>query len=181
VNRDEGIETLAALAAPLGPFTSQAERLACQDQWVDTGGGELLEMLLDLAAAPPSADRLGHASLDDWNSLLVEVAGTLGKRHPEHAIERLLPLLDSELDRATAIDILGGVGDARAVPALDRLVRDQRLGTDDLIRVAGALGEIGGDHACRLLMQMQETALDHAELVQEITAAMQMAGCVPTA
>ena len=82
IPRDEIIETLDALAAPLGPQTSHDERLARQDRWVDEGGVELLEALLGVVASPPPEEQLQYASLDDWNTLLVEVAGALGKRYP---------------------------------------------------------------------------------------------------
>src|SRR3569832_92282 len=85
IPRTEIIETLDALAGPLGPQTSLDERLERQDRWVDEGGIELLEGLLAVVASPPSEDQLEYASLDDWNTLLVEVAGALGKRHPEEA------------------------------------------------------------------------------------------------
>lgn len=87
-----------------------------QDRWVDEGGVELLEALLAVVVSPPTEDQLQYASLDDWNTVLVEVAGALGKRYPDVALQRLLPLLDDDHARAAAIDILGSVGDA--VPCL---------------------------------------------------------------
>lgn len=178
ISRDETIETLDALAAPLGPLTSHDQRLQRQDRWVENGGVELLEALVALVASPPMQDELQHASLDDWNTLLVEVAGTLGKRYPEIALSRFLPLLEDGHARAAAIDILGSVGDARAVPEFGRLIRGRRLGEDDLVHLAGALGEIGGDEACRLLMQLRQAVTPgQLELRREIDIAMQAARC----
>lgn len=176
MHRDEVIATLVGLAAPLGPFTTHDERLEQQDRWVDEGGAALLEALVDLIAAPPPAERLGDASPEDWSILLVEVAGTLGNRHPDLALERLLPLLDDQRARATAIDVLGGVGDMRAVPELQRLVRSRRLDTDELMHIAGALGEIGGEAACDALRLLRESAAE-GELRQEIDVALELAGC----
>lgn len=176
--RDQIIETLDALAAPLGPQASLDERLEQQDRWVDEGGVELLEALLGVVASPPQEEQLQYASLDDWNTLLIEVAGALGKRHPDVALRRLLPLLDDDHARAAAIDILGSVGDARAVPRLGQLMQGRRLGEDDLVRLAGALGEIGGDEACRLLVQLRQAAMPaQQELRREIDIAMQAARC----
>lgn len=178
ISRDEVIETLDVLAAPLGPLTSHDERLERQDQWVDDGGVELLEALVALVASPPVEDQLQHASLDDWNTLLVEVAGTLGRRHPEVALQRLLPLLEDDHARVAAIDILGSVGDARAVTEFGRLMRARRFGEDDLVHLAGALGEIGGDEACRLLAQLQQAVTPgQRELRQEIDIALEAARC----
>src|SRR5678816_3906754 len=67
IPRNEIIETLDALAAPLGPQTSHDERLARQDRWVDEGGVELLEALLAVVASPPPEEQLQYSSLDDWN------------------------------------------------------------------------------------------------------------------
>jgi len=178
ISRNEVIETRDALAAPLGPLTSHDERLERQDRWVEEGGVELLEALIALVSSPPVDDQLQHASLDEWSMLLVEVAGTLGKRHPEVALQRLLPLLEDDHARAAAIDILGSVGDARAVPELGRLMRGRRFSEDDLVHLAGALGEIGGEEACRLLAQLRQAVTPgQRELRQEIDIAVQAARC----
>lgn len=176
--RDQIIETLDALAAPLGPQTSLDERLERQDRWVDEGGVELLEALLGVVASPPPEEELQYASLDDWNTLLIEVACALGKQYPEVALQRLLPLLDDDHARAAAVDILGSVGDARAVPRLGQLMQDRRLGEGDLVRLAGALGEIGGEEACRLLAELRKTVTPaQPELRREIDIAVQAARC----
>jgi HEAT repeat protein len=178
IPRTEIIEMLDALAGPLGPQTSHDERRARQDRWVDEGVVELLAALLAVVALPPTEDQLQYASLDDWNTLLIEVAGALGKRYPEVALQRLVPLLDDDDTRAAAVDILGSVGDSRAVPRLAQLMQGRRLGEDDLVRLAGALGEIGGDEACRLLEQLRQAVTPaQQELRREIDIAVQAARC----
>jgi hypothetical protein len=178
ISRDEVIKMLDVLAGPLGPLTSQDERLERQDSWVDNGGVELFEVLVGLVVSPPTDAQLQYANLDDWSTLLVEVAGTLGKRHPEVALSRLLPLLQDDQARAAAIDILGGVGDVRAVPDLGGLMLGGRLGEDDLVHLAGALGEIGGGEACRLLAQLRQALTPgQSALQQEIEIAAQAAHC----
>ena len=186
IPRDQIIEMLDVLAGPLGPQTSLDERLERQDRWVAEGGVELLEALLEVVASPPLVEHLRYASRDDWNTLLIEVAGALGKRYPDVALQRLVPLLDADNSRATAtatatataIDILGSVGDVRAVPRLGQLMHCRRLGQDDLVRVAGALGEIGGDEACRLLAQLRQAVTPaQQELRREIYIAVQVACC----
>jgi HEAT repeat protein len=148
---------------------------------ITSAGGwavELFEALVDLVASPPPVDQLRHTSLDDWSTLLVEVAGTLGKRHPDLAIGQIVPLLESGLARSEAIDILGSVGDMRAIPDLDRLVQSRRLAAADMIHLVGALGKIGGEAACRLLRQLREAATpDQRELLQELDVALQIADC----
>ena len=168
------IAMLDALAAPLGPLTSHEDRLTQQDRWVDEGGVALLEALLAVLAAPPAQAQLRYARLDDWATLLVEIAGALGARHPDVALARLLPLLANASVRVAAIDVLGSVGDARAVPALDQLIQGGHLSEDELVHVAGALGEIGGDAVCELLARLRETTTSD-QLVREIAIAEQMA------
>ena len=177
-SRDDVIETLDVLAGPLGPLTSLDERMERQDLWVDHGGVELLETLMALVADSPMEARLQHASFDHWRTLLIEVVGTLAKRHPEVALQRLSPLLEDDRARAATIDILGGIGDVRAIPELGRLMRGRRLGEDDLVHLASALGEIGGDEACHLLAQLRQAAMpgQHA-LRREIEIALQAAHC----
>ena len=93
-------------------------------------------------------------------------------------MQRLLPLLDDDHARAAAIDILGSVGEARAVPRLGQLMQGRRLGEDDLVRLAGALGEIGGDEACRLLAQLRQAVTPaQRELQREIDIAVHAARC----
>src|SRR5882724_6261531 len=105
ITRTEIIEALDTLAGPLGPQTSLDERLERQDRWIDEGGVDLLEALLGVVASPPSEEQVRYASLDDWNTLLVEVAGALGKRYPQVALQRLLALIDDDHARPAAIDI----------------------------------------------------------------------------
>src|SRR5262245_55036184 len=113
LNRDKVIEALASFAGPLGPFTTLDERLARQDRWVDQSGAELLAVLANVIDSPPESR---PEPPDDWDVLLVEIASRAGNAHTDEAIEHFLPLLDRPHARAIAVDVLGGVGDPRAVP-----------------------------------------------------------------
>jgi hypothetical protein len=119
LDRDQVIKTLAVLAGPLGPpvepLANLEARLDFQARWIDAGGVELLGVIIDLIASPPSPEHLPlhPAHLDEWTWLLTEIAGTLGKRYPEFAIPRLLPLLADERTRSTALHILETLGDSR--------------------------------------------------------------------
>jgi hypothetical protein len=178
MQRDEVIETLAALAAPLGPMTSIDEWLAWQARTIDEGGLPLFHALTDLLASPPREDQLRGTPREEWRDMLVEIASILAKRHREAALDRLLPLLDHEQARPGVIEILGAIADQRAVPELARLVRDRRVAARDLVPLACTLGEIGGPDACILLAHLQEAATpDQRELLQEIEIARQAAGC----
>lgn len=112
VQRDEVIKVLAVLAGPLGPpvepLANLDERLDFQDRWIDTGGIELLDVILDLIATPPPLEQLQlhPVHVDNWTSLLIEIAGILAKRYPDAAMPRLLPLLADERTRPTALEVI---------------------------------------------------------------------------
>jgi hypothetical protein len=74
------------------------------------------------------------------------------------------------------VDILGSVGDRRAVPSMGHLLARHGLTADERVRVAGALGDIGGDEACRLLRETQAaTRATDRELRYEIEIALRAA------
>lgn len=176
MNRDEVIEALASFAGPLGPMTTLEERLERQDRWVDQAGPELLAALAGIVDSPPQPL---PASSDDWEVLVVEIASKAGAAHPDEALAQFLPLLQRPGARAIVVDALGGVADARAVSALGELLARADLTEDDRIRIAGALGDIGGDEACRLLRGMKAAAApEEDELHQEIDIALSSAVCV---
>ena len=52
------------------------------------------------------------------------------------------------------------------------------LSPDQRLRIAGALGDMGGNEACRLLRDMQgATPIDERELHHEIEIALRAADC----
>jgi hypothetical protein len=174
-NRDEVIEALALFAGPLGPFTTFEERLERQDRWVDQAGPQLLAVLADIIGSPP---RPLPAVPDDWEVLVVEVAGKVGAAYPDQALVQFLPLLELAEARGIAVDALGGVADARAVPALGELLSRPDLSNDDRVRIAGALGDIGGVEACRLLKEMKAvTPFAERDLHHDIDVSLRSAGC----
>jgi hypothetical protein len=176
MNRDEVIEALASFAGPLGPMTTLEERLERQDRWVDQAGPELLAVLASIVELPPQPL---PAPPEDWEVLVVEIASKAGAAHPDAALDQLLPLLQRPGARSIAVDVLGGVADPRAIPALGELLSRPDVRDDDRVRVAGALGDIGGDEACRLLRAMKtDTPLTERELHSEIDIALRSAGCV---
>src|SRR5690349_10565963 len=73
MQRDDVIETLTALAAPLGPFTSIDAWLKSQARWIDEGGLPLFNALMDLLVAPPREEQLRGTSIDEWRDMLVEI------------------------------------------------------------------------------------------------------------
>jgi hypothetical protein len=170
MNRNDVIAALASFASPLGPLTTLEERLERQDRWVDSAEPGLVAVLAGIVQSPP--DPL-PAIPDDWEVLLVEVAGKVAHAYPDEAITHFVPLLDLPLARAVATDILGSVGDTRAVTRLSGLLGMPELSDDERIRVVGALGEIGGPEAHRLLQDVKaSTPSSHQELHRELDIAL---------
>jgi hypothetical protein len=122
LTRDAVIETLAVLAGPLGPpiepMANLDYRQKFQERWIDAGGVELFEVLVGLIASPPPFEQVPiHPDYaDDWTTLITEIAGILGKRHPELARQRLLPLLDNERARPAVLEVLASAGLRPATP-----------------------------------------------------------------
>ena len=112
MQRDEVIKVLAVLAGPLGPpvepMADLETRQNFQDHWIDTGGVDLLNVIIDLIASPPPPEQIPLHPLhaESFSMLLEEIALILGKRYPDVARPRLQPLLDDERTRPTALDIL---------------------------------------------------------------------------
>jgi hypothetical protein len=138
-HRDEVIAALARFAGPLGPLTSFDEHLDRLDRWVAQAGPDLLAVLATIVDSPPEPL---PAPPDDWEVLVVEVAGRVGAAHRDAAMTHLLPLLDRAHARAIAADILGSVGDARALAPLAALLAGADLTEDERIRIADALTDI---------------------------------------
>jgi hypothetical protein len=139
VSRDEVIAALASFAGPLGPLTSFDENVDRRDRWVADAGPDLLATLASIVDWPPEPR---PAPPDDWEVLVVEVAGRVGAAHRDAAMTHLLPLLDRPHARAIAVDILGSVGDSRALAPLEALLAGADLTEDDRIRIADAVGDI---------------------------------------
>jgi HEAT repeat protein len=138
-HRDEVIAALARFAGPLGPLTSLDEHLDRLDHWVAQASPDTLAALASIVDSPP--DPL-PAPPDDWEVVIVEVAGRVGAAHRDAAMTHLLPLLDRSHARAVAADILGSVGDPRALAPLAALLASANLTEDERIRIADALADI---------------------------------------
>jgi hypothetical protein len=178
MNRDALLAKLAELAGPLGPLVSVSERRDAQDRWADEGGLALLDTLTDLLLERPLAEVVPAADVDDVEILVVEILARISGRDPDRARSQLQRLLRVPSARGVAIDVLGASGGMPAVGLLASLRRETTLDAATQLRLAGALGEIGGDEACAELRALASTAAtDDTELLQEIKIAQQRAGC----
>ncbi|MET0135290.1 MAG: hypothetical protein ABW215_17055 [Kibdelosporangium sp.] len=170
MRRDDVIAALADFAGPLGPLRSPAELESARRRWVETTDLAAFESLLGLLLRPtPDLARLNP---DDVEFELSELLIGLGRRDVDAALHQLAPLAGVLAARPVVIDVLGGLGPA-ALALLEPLVRDSSLSADNTVRLACALGEIGGAPARRLLLVLRERAKDPTSAVaQEIATAL---------
>lgn len=177
MNRHDIVAKLTDLAGPLGPATSYAKRRDEQDQWADAGGAALFDALLELLVGGPIDATFGAALADNVEVLVVEVLGRIGASDPTRALDGIRDLLDVTWARGVAIDVLGSLGDPAAVAALMALHQRERLDEATRVRVASAVGEIGGAPAMTALAALADSAQPGENaLAREIALARELAG-----
>lgn len=177
MNQDELIARLNELAGPLGPLVSIAERRADQDRWADAGGEQLFDALIDLLSARSLSATFAPVIADDVEIVIVEVMARIAQSDAARAREKLAGLLRVGGARGIAIDVLGAAGGPPAVDLLMALHLAERLDEATRVRVASALGELGGAEARAALDTLVESA-DPGEtaLLEEIAIAHRLAG-----
>ncbi|MCL5284129.1 MAG: HEAT repeat domain-containing protein [Armatimonadetes bacterium] len=103
-------------------------------------GGLLLE-----AGGKPYLEKLIWALKHPEPTVSPRAAWVLGERRESQAVEPLISAIDGASDMALleeAVVALGKIGDPRAIPCLERALRDSYLSVRQ--RAAWALGRIGG-------------------------------------
>jgi HEAT repeat protein len=148
--RARTLETLFELAGPLGPMGSIEAREARRREVASGAPDWLLDGLVSILTDRP--DLPAPVSWDDVEFEIVDLLGAFPAQ-PD-LLARLVPLLDRPSARRTVIEALGPIGDPRAVKDLERMYDRGQLDADELTRLAGSLGEIGGDAAAALLRRI---------------------------
>src|SRR5262249_30790576 len=138
-----------------GPFQSLEEQLSRKEEWIATSGRELADALLDVLLHPPDDNELRSATRENFVGELSEVLVLLGKRSPLHFLQTIGPYLANSHARPTIIEVVGALGAPEGLDWLEPLLDDADLTNDELLRLAGAIGEIGGDRARTLLERMR--------------------------
>lgn len=156
MTREEVIAGLVDFAGPLGPFESFDEHLRRRDQWVDVGDLALLDRLLELAAVPPDDREIAPVNRENLELEISEMLARIGRRHPEETLNKLRAHWNGDIaKRPILIDVLASIGRGEGVDMIAPLAVKTELDEDVLVRIAGALGEIGGPRAGSLLRQMR--------------------------
>ena len=177
MDEDELIARLEELAGPLGPLVSVAGRREEQDRWADAGGEPLFDALIDLLAARPLSSTFAPELIDDIEVVIVEVLSRIAGSDPDRAQAKLASLLREGEALGVAIDVLGAAGGPPAVQLLGALCRDAQLDEATRVRLASALGELGGAEARAALGALADSAASgETALLAEIAIARQLTG-----
>ena len=174
MSHDDVLAVLADFAGPLGPLQTPEERDARKQQWMDTVEMSAVDRLLAVlvrSRQPPELERLDK---DHVEFELAELLIGVGRRDEDATLARVAPLLDVARARPALIDVIGGLRSQAGLPLLARVMREPDLSEDETVRLACALGEIGGGRARELLTVLQERFTDPpAAVAQEIDIALQ--------
>lgn len=168
-SRARALEIVLELAGPIGPMGSvdarEAQRRAVASEAPDWLLEGLLSILVDRPELPATVN---------WAEVELEIVDLLsGLSGRRDLLPRLVPLLDDPCARPAVIEALGSIGDSRAVEDLKRIYDRGELDSDELTRLACALGEISGDAAVALLRRIAAAAGTPPEVRAEAELALQ--------
>jgi hypothetical protein len=153
--RSEVEETLAKVAGPLGPFVSIDEYLSSIDRWIDGGGPELIDTLLEIASDPAWHRRFAAFTPDELDGALSDVLCRASARYPSDVPDKAGPFLDDGAMRLLAIDAIGAAGSRDGLPWLGRLIAsDAQLDDEEALHLAEAIADIGSSEGRALLVRM---------------------------
>lgn len=175
MRQEELVNRLRESAGPLAPSETQQDRESRQETWRAGLSLELVETFMALVRCPPAEEEIFPVAPRDFEFELIESLIAIGKQDPAPFLEQVGPLLVDVSLRATLIEVLGGLGTERSIQWLAPLIQVKalELKEQESIRLACALGELGGPDARKLLEQMRaSTIADRSELSKEIDIAM---------
>lgn len=172
IDRADAIAALADHAGPLGPFRGLDEFEAARHAWLSRLTPIDLDVLLGLLTERPAAAERGNTTWEAFELELAHAIVAASRADPHGALAELGPLLAHAGARPAAIDAIGTLALARGLEWLAPLVDDPTLDDDAQIRLADALGDIGGPAALRMLERMRAHATGSAALRDEIDIAI---------
>ena len=155
MTREAALAAIAHLEAPLGPLCTPEEAEADEHAWAEAQDEGMLDALLDLAAHPPSPAERGALDPEQFEYGLSRVLTLLGLRRPGGLRARAAALLDRPPARATLIEVIGAMRDPAGASLLAPLADEPDLSEEEAVRLACALGEIGGEAAAASLRRLE--------------------------
>lgn len=172
IDRAHAIATLADHAGPLGPFRDLDEYEAARHAWLSRLTPMDLDVLLGLLTERPAAPERGNTTWEAFELELTHAIVAACRADPDGALAELGPLLAHAGARPAVIDAIGTLELVRGLEWLAPLVDDTTMDDDTQIRLADALGDIGGPAALRMLERLRARATGSAALRDEIDIAI---------
>jgi hypothetical protein len=119
---DQTLSKLAYLLSPLGPFQASEERIAQEEEWLNSLRRDELEILLGWLRRPTPVEAeypILEEHLDEAADQVAEFVGLAGKRvDSAHYRQELESLLTVPSSRMAALAGLAALADANAVHAM---------------------------------------------------------------
>ena len=172
--RSEIITALVRMLCPLGPGGNPEQREAEEAAWATRAAADTRTMseLLELARNPPTTAERGRITEEAFQAQLAHVLAVAGAHAPAAALEQLGPLTQDPRARATAIEVIGAIGDPAGLRWLAPSVDAGDLSDEEATWLASSLGDIGSAEALRLLDRLAaRTAGERASVHREIQIA----------
>jgi hypothetical protein len=174
MTRQEVITALVRMLRPLEPEGDPVQREEEDAAWATRAADDARTMieLLGLARNPPTAAERGRVSEDAFQVQLAHVLSVAGAHAPAATLDQLGPLTQDPHARATAIEVIGAIGDPAGLRWLVPLVDAGDLSDDEATWLASSLGDIGTAEAMVLLDRLAaRTAGERASVHREIQIA----------
>ena len=176
MTRRQVIDSLLGMLGPLGPFGDPAQREDEEAAWAAKAASDSTTMteLLGLAHTPATANERGRVSEANFQSQLAHILALVGAHAPMKVLDGVGPLTQEPRARATAIEVIGAIGEPAGLRWLDPLVDTAGLSEDEATSLACALGEIGTAEAEVSLHRLRtNTPRDRASVHREIQIAQE--------
>ena len=175
MTRQDVIAALLDMLRPLGPMGDLETREQEEAAWATqaAGDGSAIAALVDLASNPPTGEERGRAAEETLQAQVAHVLALVGARAPEAVLDRVGPLATHEQARATAIEVIGAIGEPAGLRWLAPLVDAGDLSDDEATWLASSLGDIGTPEARTLLERLgAQTPPERASVIREIQIAL---------
>lgn len=172
--RQQTLARILGLFEPLGPLGDADERDKRHENWVIAAGTPLLDDLLGLIANPPERNALGRVPPGDFEYAISHTLSLIGAKDPARFLARVGPLLQIPELRPTLIEVIGTLGSSEGLALISPLIEQPALSEEEAVRLACAIGEIGGPTADGLLDALaSHTPRDRRRVLEEIEIAQE--------